>query len=146
VWSSNREKEEKQRRLCQFSAFKIKAHLSLSLSLRESSTQSSFRNIHKSNVWLIAKIRCTKTVERCQLSICLCLCIYMYVWICLQASGGRCAKTELSSYGSCETENKRCGSCILTTKRVTQTNYYDTNTHSWLLKFSNFKFLSRSGF
>ncbi len=31
----------------------------------------------------------------------------------------------LSSYGSCETRNKRCGSCILTTKRVTQTNYYD---------------------
>ena len=52
--------------------------------------------------------------------------ICMYVWICLHASGGRCAKTEPSSYGSCETENKRCGSCILTTKRVTQTNYYDT--------------------
>jgi hypothetical protein len=31
----------------------------------------------------------------------------------------------LSSYGSCETRNKRCGSCILTTKRVTWTNYYD---------------------
>ena len=52
--------------------------------------------------------------------------ICMYVWICLHASGGRCAKTEPSSYGSCETKNKRCGSCILTTKRVTQTNYYDT--------------------
>ncbi len=51
--------------------------------------------------------------------------VYVYIWICLHTSGGRCAKTERSSYGSCETENKRCGSCILTTKRVTQTNYYD---------------------
>ncbi len=50
----------------------------------------------------------------------------MYVLICLQASSGRCAETELSSYWSCETTNKQCGSCILTTKRVTQTNYYDT--------------------
>ncbi len=31
----------------------------------------------------------------------------------------------LSLYGSCETRNKQCGSCILTTKRVTRTNYYD---------------------
>jgi len=53
--------------------------------------------------------------------------ICMYVWICLHTSGGRCAKTELSSYGSCETENKWCGTCILTTKRVTQTNYYDNS-------------------
>ncbi len=30
----------------------------------------------------------------------------------------------LSSYGSYETRNKRCCSCILTTKLVTQTNYY----------------------
>ncbi len=30
----------------------------------------------------------------------------MFVWICLHASGGRCAKTEPSSYRSCETENK----------------------------------------
>jgi hypothetical protein len=49
----------------------------------------------------------------------------VFVRICLHASGSRCAKTEPSSYGSCETKNKRCGSCILTTKRVTQTNYYD---------------------
>ncbi len=59
------------------------------------------------------------------------LSIYVYVYkcmfvrICLHASGGRYAKTERSSYGSCETKNKLCGSCILTTKRVTQTNYYD---------------------
>jgi hypothetical protein len=33
--------------------------------------------------------------------------------------------SALSSYGSCETKNKRCGSCILTTKLVTRTNYYD---------------------
>ncbi len=33
--------------------------------------------------------------------------------------------SALSSYGSCKTENKRCGSCILTTKLVTRTNYYD---------------------
>ncbi len=32
----------------------------------------------------------------------------------------------LSSYGSCKAKNKRCGSCILTTKLVTRTNYYDT--------------------
>jgi len=49
----------------------------------------------------------------------------MYVLICLQASGGRCAKTTWSSYWSWEAENKRCGSCILTTKREIQTNYYD---------------------
>jgi len=49
----------------------------------------------------------------------------MYVLICLQASKGRCAKTKLSSYWLCETENKWCGSCILMTKCVTQTNYYD---------------------
>ncbi len=35
--------------------------------------------------------------------------------------------SALSSYGSCETKNKRCGSCILTTKLVTRTNYYDTS-------------------
>ncbi len=33
--------------------------------------------------------------------------------------------SALSSYGSCEAKNKRCGSCILTTKHVTRTNYYD---------------------
>jgi hypothetical protein len=33
----------------------------------------------------------------------------------------------LSSYGLYETRNKQCGSCILTTKRVTRTNYYDKN-------------------
>ncbi len=49
----------------------------------------------------------------------------MFVWICLHASGGRFAKTEPSLYRSCETKNKQCGSCILTTKSVTQTNYYD---------------------
>ncbi len=49
----------------------------------------------------------------------------MFVWICLHASKGRCAKTEPSSYGSCETKNKRCGSCILMTKLETQTNFYD---------------------
>ncbi len=38
---------------------------------------------------------------------------------------GRCAKTSRSSYWSRETKNKRCSSCILTTKRVTQTNYND---------------------
>ena len=48
----------------------------------------------------------------------------MYVSIYLQASGGRCAETELSSYWLCETKNKRCGSGILTTKLVTQTNNY----------------------
>ncbi len=34
----------------------------------------------------------------------------------------------LSSYGSCETRNKQCGSCTLTTKLVTPTNYYYTET------------------
>ncbi len=52
----------------------------------------------------------------------------MYVLICFHASGGRCAKTTRSSYWSWETENKLCGSCILTTKRVIQTNYYDIIT------------------
>ncbi len=28
----------------------------------------------------------------------------MFVWICLHANRGRCAKTEPSSYGSCETK------------------------------------------
>ncbi len=60
-----------------------------------------------------------------------CLSMFMYInkcmfaWIYLHASGGRCAKTEPSSYGLCETKNKWCNGCILTTKRVTQTNYYD---------------------
>ncbi len=49
----------------------------------------------------------------------------MFVRICLHTSRGRCAKTDPNSYGLCETKNKRCGSCILMTKRVTQTNYYD---------------------
>ncbi len=49
----------------------------------------------------------------------------MFVWICLHASRGRCAKTELSSCGLCKTKNKQCGSCILMTKCVTQTNHYD---------------------
>ncbi len=49
----------------------------------------------------------------------------MFVWICLHTSRGGCAETEPSSYGSCETKNKRCGSCILIIKLVTQTNYYD---------------------
>ncbi len=53
----------------------------------------------------------------------------MIVWICLHASGGRCAKTELSSYWSCETKNKRCGSCILTTKRVTQTKWISSQSN-----------------
>jgi len=62
----------------------------------------------------------------------------MYVLICLQASGGRCAKTKRSSYWSCETKNKRCGNCILTTKRVTQTNYYDKSTLVDFGKIGNF--------
>jgi hypothetical protein len=33
---------------------------------------------------------------------------------------------QKTAYGLCETKNKRCGSCILTTKLVTRTNYYDT--------------------
>ncbi len=33
--------------------------------------------------------------------------------------------SALSSYGSCETKNKRCASCILTINLVTRTNYYD---------------------
>jgi len=49
----------------------------------------------------------------------------MYVLICLQTSGGRCAKRTQSSYWLRETRNKWCSSCILTTKLVTQTNYYN---------------------
>jgi len=72
-----------------------------------------------------------KSVEQNQLKDANFLSVYVYVykcmfvWIWLHASGGRCAKTEPSSYWSCETKNKQCGSCKLTTKRVTQTNYYD---------------------
>jgi len=47
--------------------------------------------------------------------------------LCVHAGGGRCAKTEQSSYGLCETENKRCSSCILTIKHVTMTNYYNNS-------------------
>ncbi len=43
----------------------------------------------------------------------------------LHARYSRCAKTWPSLNGSCETKNKWCSSCILTTKLVTQTNYYD---------------------
>ncbi len=41
--------------------------------------------------------------------------------------------SALSSYGSCEARNK-C-SCILATKLVTQTNYYDraTKCSHWLM-------------
>jgi len=67
-----------------------------------------FCNIHNSNVWLIIKIRWTKLLEDANF-----LSFHVYVYkcmnalICLQASGGRCAKTELSSYWSCETKNKQ---------------------------------------
>ena len=59
------------------------------------------------------------------------LSVYVYLYmcmhmICLQASWGRCAQTEPSSYGWCETKNKQCSSSILTTKGITTTNYYDT--------------------
>jgi len=37
---------------------------------------------------------------------------------------GRCAKTKQCSYRLCETKNKQCGRCILTTKHVRTTNYY----------------------
>ena len=72
-----------------------------------------------------AKIRWTKPLKDANfLSIYVYVYKCMFVWICLHASGGRCAKTEPSSYGLCETK-KWCGSCILTTKSVTLTNYYD---------------------
>ncbi len=55
---------------------------------------------------------------------------YVCMWsICLHA-GERHMFSALSSYGSCETRNKRCSSCILTTKLVTQTNYYDRLTNT----------------
>jgi len=62
------------------------------------------------------------------------LSVYVYVYMCmcmmrLQVSGGRCAKTELSSYGSCETKNKQCYTCILMTKHITTTNYYNRQMH-----------------
>ncbi len=44
----------------------------------------------------------------------------------------------LSSYGSCETRNKRCSSCILATKRVTQTNYYNNLKKFYLPLFSRY--------
>ncbi len=50
-----------------------------------------------------------------------CVCIW---YVCIQARGGRCAKSEPSSYGFCQTKNKRCGSCTLTTKHVAATNYF----------------------
>jgi hypothetical protein len=59
------------------------------------------------------------------------LSIYVFVYnnyvcdMCLHARYSRCSKTWPSSYGLCETKNKQCSSCILTTKLVTQTNYYD---------------------
>ena len=74
-----------------------------------------------------------KSVEQKPLKDVNFLSIYVYVYkcmfvlICLHPRRGRCAKTEPSSYGSCETKNKQCGSCILTTKHVTQTDYYNTS-------------------
>ncbi len=59
------------------------------------------------------------------------LSIYVFVYnsyvcnMCLHAWYRRCVKTWQSSYGLCETKNKRCGSCIMTTKLETQTNYYN---------------------
>ncbi len=46
--------------------------------------------------------------------------------ICLHAVETADVST-LSSYGSRETKSKRCGSYTPMTKRVTQTNYYDTD-------------------
>jgi len=40
--------------------------------------------------------------------------------------GGCCAKTKQSSYGSLETKNKQWGSCMLTTKCLMSTNYYNS--------------------
>ncbi len=51
----------------------------------------------------------------------------MYV-ICLHSGDNKCAKTEQSSYRLGETKNKQCSSCILMTKLVTWTNYYDTSS------------------
>ncbi len=50
--------------------------------------------------------------------------------MCLHAGYSRCAKTWPNSYGLCETKNKRCGSCILTTKLVTQTYYYNNSSNT----------------
>ncbi len=47
----------------------------------------------------------------------------------------------LSSYGSCETKNKQCGSCILTTKVVTRTNYYDTKMNE--AEMTKFKYTNK---
>jgi hypothetical protein len=64
-----------------------------------------------------------------------------YVYdMCLHARCSRCVKTWQSSYGSCETENKQCSSCILTTKLLTQANYYDiflVLVSFWFLKTSS---------
>jgi len=67
------------------------------------------------------------------------LSVYVYVFICecicLQA---RCAKTEPSSYGLCETKNQEFGSCILTTKHVTMTNYYNISSGGrWIKRFGS---------
>ncbi len=52
--------------------------------------------------------------------------MYVYV-ISLHSGGGRWTKTDQSSYGLCKTWNKQCGSCLLTTKLVTQTLIIMTN-------------------
>ncbi len=62
------------------------------------------------------------------------LSVYVFVYnnyvcdMCLHDLYSRCAKTWPSSYGFFETENKWCGSCILMTKLLTQTNHYDIGT------------------
>ncbi len=61
------------------------------------------------------------------------LSIYVFVYnnyvcdMCLHTRYSRCAKTWPSSYGLCKAKNKQCGSCIMTTKLVTQTNYCNSS-------------------
>ncbi len=89
-----------------------------------------FCNIHLSNVWFVPNVwYIQKPLKDANF-----LSIYVFVYnnyvcdMCLHTQYSRCAKTWPCSYGSCETKNKQCGSCILTTKHIIQTNYYNILT------------------
>ncbi len=49
----------------------------------------------------------------------------MYLSYVYMLENGRCAKSELNSYGLKEAQNKQCRSCLLTTKCVTTNNNFN---------------------
>ncbi len=85
----------------------------------------NFCNIHKSNVWFVTNFRYTKTIERCQLSVYFTYLYIIAMYVTCVYTPGIANVQKPGSYGSWKNKNKWCGSNILMTKLVTQTNYYN---------------------